>query len=165
MELMIGRVIKSHGVKGEVVIEATTDEPEVRFAVGEALHGTQGKKEHTLTIKAVRTHKGRLLVTFEEVKDRNVADSLRGTKFFAAPLDNDDGGFYDHELEGLRVLLAGKNIGEVTSVIPGGSQDLLEVNLDTGKEALIPFVHAIVPDVDLAAGTCTIDPPEGLLDL
>ena len=165
MELMIGRVIKSHGVKGEVVVEATTDEPEVRFAVGEALHGTQGKKEHTLTIKAVRTHKGRLLVTFEEVKDRNVADSLRGTKFFAAPLDNDDGGFYDHELEGLRVLLVGKDIGEVTSVIHGGSQDLLEVNLDTGKEALIPFVHAIVPDVDLAAGTCTIDPPEGLLDL
>ena len=93
MELMIGRVIKSHGVKGEVVVEATTDEPEVRFAVGEVLHGTQGKKEHTLTIKAVRSHKGRLLITFEEIKDRTVADSLRGTKFFAAPLDSDDDGF------------------------------------------------------------------------
>ena len=164
MELMIGRVIKSHGVKGEVVVETTTDEPEVRFAVGEVLHGTQGKKEHTLTIKAVRTHKGRLLITFEEIKDRNVADSLRGTKFFAAPLDSDDG-FYDHELEGLHVLLEGKAVGEVTSVVHGGSQDLLEVNLDSGKEVLIPFVHAIVPEVDLAAGTCTIDPPEGLLDL
>lgn len=165
MELMIGRVIKSHGVKGEVVVEATTDEPEVRFAVGEVLHGTQGKKEHTLTIKAVRTHKERLLITFEEIKDRNVADSLRGTKFFAAPLDSDDDGFYDHELEGLHVLLEGKAVGEVTSVVHGGSQDLLEVNLDSGKEVLIPFVHAIVPEVDLADGTCTIDPPEGLLDL
>ena len=165
MELMIGRVIKSHGVKGEVVIEATTDEPEVRFAVGEALHGTQGKKEHTLTIKAVRTHKGRLLVTFEEVKDRNVADSLRGTKFFSYLLDSDDWGFFYLDLEGLRFLRSCKGICVVISVIHGGSQDLLEVNLDTGKEALIPFVHAIVPDVDLAAGTCTIDPPEGLLDL
>ena len=81
MELMIGRVIKSHGVKGEVVVEATTDEPEVRFAVGEVLHGTQGKKEHTLTIKAVRSHKGRLLVTFEEIKDRTVADSLRAVSY------------------------------------------------------------------------------------
>ena len=165
MELMIGRVIKSHGVKGEAVVEATTDEPEVRFAVGEVLHGTQGKKEHTLTIKAVRSHKGRLLITFEEIKDRTVADSLRVTKFFAAPLDSDDDGFYDHELEGLRVLLAGKEVGKVTSVIHGGSQDLLEVELDNSKEALIPFVHAIVPEVNLEAGTCTIDPPEGLLDL
>ena len=99
------------------------------------------------------------------IKTAIIVIERRGEKLRAAPLDNDDGGFYDHELEGLRVLLAGKNIGEVTSVIHGGSQDLLEVNLDTGKETLIPFVHAIVPDVDLAAGTCTIDPPEGLLDL
>ena len=63
MELMIGRVIKSHGVKGEVVVEPTTDESEVRFAIGEVLHGTQGKKEHALTVKAVRSHKGRLLLS------------------------------------------------------------------------------------------------------
>ena len=165
MELMIGRVIKSHGVKGEVVVEPTTDEPEVRFAIGKVLHGTQGKKEHALTVKAVRSHKGRLLILFEEVRDRTAADSLRGTKFRAAPLESDDGGFYDHELEGLRVVLGGKGIGDVSGVIHGGSQDLLEVKLDNGTEVLVPFVHAIVPEVDLAAGTCTIDPPEGLLDL
>ena len=110
----------------------------MRFAVGEVLHGTQGKKEHTLTIKAVRSHKGRLLITFEEIKDRTVADSLRGTKFFAAPLDSDDDGFYDHELEGLRVLLAGKEVGKVTSVIHGGSQDLLEVELDNSRRRSFP---------------------------
>ncbi|PIS66781.1 ribosome maturation factor RimM [Corynebacterium striatum] len=166
MELMIGRVIKSHGIKGELSVEVTTDEPEIRFAVGEVLHGRQGKKEHELTIKAVRVHKGRLLITFEEVKDRTAADSLRGTQFFAPPLDDpDDDGFYDHELEGLRVIHDGNDIGEVTGLTHGPTQSLLEVRLESGKEALIPFVEEIVPEVDLDEGTCTITPPEGLLDL
>lgn len=166
MELLIGRVIKSHGIKGELVVEPTTDEPEIRYAVGEVLHGTQGKKEHTLTVKSVRVHKGRLLIFFEEIQDRTTADTLRGTQFFAPPLDDpDDDGFYDHELEGLRVIHNGADIGEVTGVTHGPAQSLLELTLDGGKEVLVPFVEEIVPDIDLEAGTCTITPPEGLLDL
>ncbi|MDO5032513.1 ribosome maturation factor RimM [Corynebacterium sp.] len=166
MELMIGRVIKSHGIKGEVSVEATTDEPEIRFAPGETLKGKQGSKQHELTIAAVRAHKGRLLITFEEISDRTAADSLRGTQFFAPPLeDPEDDGFYDHELEGLRVIHEGAEIGEVTGVTHGPSQSLLEVRLDSGKEALIPFVEAIVPEVDLDEGALTITPPEGLLEL
>ncbi|AHI23091.1 ribosome maturation factor RimM [Corynebacterium vitaeruminis] len=167
MELMIGRVVKSHGIRGEVAVEVTTDEPEIRFAVGEVLHGTQGKKEHELTIATVRAHQGRLLVKFEEIPDRTAADSLRGTRFFAPPLENDEDeeGFYDYELEGLGVLLDGARIGEVTGVMHGPAGEILEVTLDGGKEALVPFVHDIVPEVDLEAGTCTITPPDGLLEL
>ena len=166
MELLIGRVIKSHGIKGELVVEPTTDEPEIRYAVGEVLHGKQGKKEHTLTVKSVRVHKGRLLIFFEEIQDRTTADTLRGTQFFAPPLDDpDDDGFYDHELEGLRVIHNGADIGEVTGVTHGPAQSLLELTLDGGKEVLVPFVEEIVPDIDLEAGTCTITPPEGLFDL
>ena len=167
MELLIGRVIKSHGIRGEVSVEATTDEPEIRFAVGEILQGKQGKKEHALTVKSVRAHKGRLLLTFEEIADRTAADSLRGTQFFAAPLEggDDDEGFYDHELEGLAIVENGTKLGEVTGVTHGPTQSLLEVALVNGKEALIPFVEEIVPEVDLEAGTATITPPEGLLDL
>ena len=166
MELLIGRVIKSHGIKGELVVEPTTDEPEIRYAVGEVLHGKQGKKEHTLTVKSVRVHKGRLLIFFEEIQDRTTADTLRGTQFFAPPLeDPDDDGFYDHELECLRVIHNGADIGEVTGVTHGPAQSLLELTLDGGKEVLVPFVEEIVPDIDLEAGTCTITPPEGLLDL
>lgn len=166
MELLIGRVIKSHGIKGELVVEPTTDEPEIRYAVGEVLHGTQGKKEHTLTVKSVRVHKGRLLIFFEEIQDRTTADTLRGTQFFAPPLDDpDDDGFYDHELEGLRVIHNGADVGEVTGVTHGPAQSLLELTLDGGKEVLVPFVEEIVPDIDLEAGTCTITPPEGLFDL
>lgn len=158
---MIGRVIKSHGIKGEVVVESTTDDPDIRYALGEVLHGKQGSKEHELTIDAVRVHQGRLLIKFEEIPDRTVADSLRGTKFWAAPLeDEDDDGFYDHELIGLRVIHNGEEIGEVTGVTHTPAQTLLEMG-----SVLIPFVEAIVPEVDLEAGTCTITPPEGLLDL
>lgn len=167
MELMIGRVVKSHGIRGEVVVELTTDEPEIRFALGEVLHGKQGKKEHELTIKSTRMHQGRMLIKFEEIPDRTQADSLRGTKFWAAPLENDEGeeGFYDHELEGLKIIHNGEEVGVVTGVMHGPAGEILEVLLNDKKEALIPFVHAIVPEVDLDAGTATITPPEGLLDL
>lgn len=164
---MIGRVVKSHGIRGEVVVELTTDEPEIRFALGEVLHGKQGKKEHELTIKSTRMHQGRMLIKFEEIPDRTQADSLRGTKFWAAPLENDEGeeGFYDHELEGLKIIHNGEEVGVVTGVMHGPAGEILEVLLNDKKEALIPFVHAIVPEVDLDAGTATITPPEGLLDL
>ena len=167
MELKIGRVVKSHGIKGEVTVDITTDEPDIRFAVGEVLHGRQGSKEHTLTVEAARAHQRRLLVKFEEITDRNAADSLRGTVFYAPPLDSDydDEGFYDHELEGLRGIHDDANIGEVTGVLHGPAGEILEVRLSGGKDVLVPFVHAIVPEVDLDAGTCTITPPDGLLEL
>ncbi|MDO5075829.1 ribosome maturation factor RimM [Corynebacterium sp.] len=167
MDLLIGRVVKSHGIRGEVVVEVTTDAPDVRFAQGAVLAGRQGGKEHSLTVAASRPHQGRLLVKFAEVADRNAADALRGTKFFAPPReeDDDDEGFYDHELEGLRVIHLGEDIGEVTGVMHGPAGEILEVRLADGKETLVPFVHAIVPEVDLEAGTCTITPPEGLLEL
>ncbi|MEJ5927363.1 ribosome maturation factor RimM [Corynebacterium sp. H128] len=164
MELMIGRVVKSHGIRGEVVVDATTDDPDLRYIVGEVLHGTQGKKEHELTIASIREHQGRLLIKFEEIPDRTAADSLRGTKFFADPIYDEDDGFYDHELEGLHVILDGKQIGTVTGISHGPAQSLLEVEI-AGREVLIPFVAEIVPEVDLEAGTATITPPEGLLDL
>ena len=120
-----------------------------------------------MTVEAARAHQRRLLVKFEEVTDRNTADSLRGTVFYAPPLDSDDDddGFYDHELEGLRVIHDDANIGEVTGVLHGPAGEILEVRLSGGKDVLVPFVHAIVPEVDLDAGTCTITPPDGLLEL
>lgn len=167
MELMIGRVVKSHGIKGEVAVVVTKDEPEIRFALGEVLKGVQGKKEHRLTIQTARVHQGRLLIKFEEIPDRTQADSLRGTKFMAPPLENPEGeeGFYDHELEGLKVVQDDTEIGVVTGVMHAPAGEILEVELEGGKEALVPFVHEIVPEVDLDEGIVVITPPEGLLDL
>lgn len=167
LELQIGKVVKSHGIKGEVVVEVTTDEPDLRYALGTVLEGKQAGKRHSLTIDTARSHQGRLLIKFAEVPDRTTADSLRGTKFFAVPLETqgDDDGFYDHDLEGLRIIHEGRDIGIISGVMHGPAGEILEVTLEGGKEVLIPFVHAIVPEVDLEAGTATITPPEGLLEL
>lgn len=158
-------VVKPHGIRGEVAVEITTDAPEVRFAIGEVLTGRQGKKETSLEITHVRPHQQRLLLRFAEIPDRTAAEGLRGMKFFAAPLEDDDEGFYDHELEGLKVIHEGQEIGQVREVNHGPANDLLLIELAGGKTVLIPFVHQIVPEVDLETGQVSITPPEGLLDL
>lgn len=168
MDLLIGRVVKSHGIRGEVAVEVTTDDPDLRFAVGERLTGKQAGKERLLTVKTRRPHQARLLVSFEEVPDRTQADSLRGMKFFAAPLarslDADPDEFYDHELIGLRVMQGGEHIGEVTGVMHTPGRQILEVAYQ-GREVLVPFVLDIVPVVNLEEGWLEITPPEGLLDV
>ncbi|WIM66901.1 ribosome maturation factor RimM [Corynebacterium breve] len=165
MELQIGRVIKSHGIRGEVVVDATTDEPDVRFAIDEVLRGKQAGKEHSLTVETVRPHKGRLLIKFREVPDRTMAETLRGTVFWAEPLESadDDEGFYDHELIGLRVIRDGGDIGEVTGVMHTPGRQILEVDVD-GREVLVPFVYDIVPEVDTGEGFLIVTPPEGLFE-
>lgn len=172
MELVVGRVAKSHGVRGELVVEVRTDEPEERFAPGSTLRGrlARSKEVREFTVESAREHSGRLLVQLAGVDDRTAADALRGTLFL---VDSDDLGpsqdpdaFYDHELEGLRVELAdGTVIGTVTEVLHSAAGELLSVRAaDDGREILIPFVMAIVPTVSVADGLVVIDPPEGLLD-
>ncbi|MBF6101842.1 ribosome maturation factor RimM [Nocardia cyriacigeorgica] len=172
MELVVGRVAKSHGVRGELVVEVRTDEPEARFAPGSTLRGrlARSKEVREFTVESAREHSGRLLVQVVGVEDRTAADALRGTLFL---VDSDDLGpsqdpdeFYDHELEGLRVELAdGTAVGTVTEVLHSAAGELLSVRAaDDGREILIPFVMAIVPTVSVADGLVVIDPPEGLLD-
>lgn len=182
--VQIGRVIKPHGVRGEVAVDATTDDPEGRFAAGTVLVGRQTGRERELTVKTMRPHQGRVLLTFEGVTDRNEAETLRGMRFFAAPVFDDEDAYYDHELVGLRVLDCGDvdeetanarayegalpepvDVGEVTEVLRNPAQRLLRVALDDGGDALVPFVRALVPIVDVDNGAVVITPPEGLLDL
>ena len=177
MELVVGRVAKSHGVRGELVVEVRTDEPELRFAPGSRLRGRKPKSEavQTYTVESARDHSGRLLVGFEGIADRTAADALRGTLLLIdtaelAPSEDPDE-FYDHELEGLSVrLVDGTQIGTVTEVLHSAAGELLSIEAGegaggrAGREILVPFVTAIVPTVSIAEGLIVIDPPEGLLD-
>lgn len=172
MELVVGRVVKAHGVTGELVVEVRTDEPARRFAVGATLRGRAPKSaaERTYTVESIRPHSGRLLVRLAGVGDRDGADALRGTVFVIdseelPPIDNPDE-FYDHQLEGLVVRTAdGHDVGTVTEVLHTAAGELLAVRRDDGGEALIPFVAAIVTSVSLADKLIQIDPPDGLLEL
>lgn len=169
MDLVIGRVAKTHGVRGELVVDVRTDDPGDRFAVGTVLRGRmpKGTDEKNYTVTAVRPHAGRLLVTLDGVADRTAGDALRGTIFVidAAQVDSGDDPdeFYDHELIGLPVTtVAGEHIGAVADVLhlPGG--ELLSVTTGAGAEVLIPFVAEIVPTV--TRDGVRIDPPDGLLN-
>ncbi|MFI8589345.1 ribosome maturation factor RimM [Dietzia maris] len=174
MELVVGRVVKSHGVRGELVVEVRTDSPEERFAVGTRLVGRVGRGDRAtdrdVTIEAARQHSGRLLVRLEGVGDRDTADALRGMLLLVDsdaledPEDPDE--YHDHQLVGLRVLdSSGAILGEVTEIVHTAAGELLAIRLADGGDALVPFVSEMVPEVDLVARTCVIDPPEGLLDL
>jgi 16S rRNA processing protein RimM len=166
LQLVVGRIGRPHGVRGEVTVEVRTDDPELRFAVGTSI-ATDPAGRGPLVIAGRRWHKGFLLLTFEGVADRDVAEELRGTMLVidsaeVVPSDDPDE-FHDHQLIGLTVeTAAGDPVGEVTDVLHHG-QDLLVVRRAGADEALIPFVKALVPEIDLEGGRLVVDPPEGLL--
>jgi 16S rRNA processing protein RimM len=162
----VGRIGRPQGVKGEVTVEVRTDDPDDRFAEGAVLTTEAG----TLTVESSRYQGKYLVVAFEGIPDRNAAEALRDTLLHVdrseLPELEDEDDFYDTQLVGLlAVLVDGTPLGTVDDVLhlPGG--DVLSVRREAGDEALVPFVKAMVPTVDLAAGRLVVDPPEGLLDL
>ena len=171
--LLVARIGKPHGLHGEVTVQTHTDDPEVRYVPGvtyetEAAAGTGVPR--SLTLRSVRLHQQTWLLGFEEIPDRTGAESLRGTRLFidaeaAVAVDEDDA-WYEDELVGLAAVdPQGATLGEVTGLRTGAVQDQLVLRLTTGSEALVPFVEAIVPEVDIAAGRVVIDAPPGLLEL
>ncbi|RKR90737.1 16S rRNA processing protein RimM [Micromonospora pisi] len=188
MLLIVGRIGRPHGVHGEVTVEVRTDEPEARFVAGSVLRtdpatassasnpapvarpGEPVRVPEELTIETVRWHQGHPLVLFEGFYDRDLAEVLRGTLLWvdsaqmAPPSDPDE--FNDHQLVGLTVVSpSGETLGEVTRIDHAPASDLLVLRRPEGGTALVPFVKAIVPEVDLAAGRVVVDAPAGLFDL
>jgi 16S rRNA processing protein RimM len=167
----VARIGRPHGIRGDVTVQLFTDEPDERFVPGAVLEarraqGSTGGIDGTLTVTRARWNKDILLVSFEESADRNRAEELRGTELFAAPdADGDGDAWYEEDLVGLAVLVEGRRVGTVTGLVTGEVQDLLEVELEGGAEALVPFVDEIVPEVDTEAKTVTLTPPPGLLTL
>lgn len=170
MQLVVGRIVRPHGIRGELVVEVRTDDPELRLAPGAVL-ATDPAGAGPLAISQTRWHSGRLLASFRGVEDRDQAEQLRGTLLLVDSADleeiADPDEFRDHQLIGLAVVgPGGELVGEVADVLHHG-QDLLVVagaGQRSGTEILVPFVAAIVPEVNLEAGRLVIDPPTGLLD-
>ena len=168
MQVVVARIGRPHGVRGDVTVDPRTDEPDRRLARGAVLV-TDSSRYPTLTVDTSRWHSGRLLLHFEEVTGRTDVESLRGALLSVdvdpdeRPADAEE--FYDHQLIGLHVVtLAGAPVGIVSEVVHG-AQDLLVVVRPEGGAVMIPFVAAIVPVVDLEAGRVVVDPPGGLLEL
>ncbi len=212
MLLVVGQIVRPHGIRGEVVVDVRTDEPAQRFAAGSVLvtdpavpprsgRLTSGSYDRSgpraspcgpdqsplrpraadagaptvraagkLTVEAARPHQGRLIVAFDGVVDRTIADDLRGVLLMVdsadVPPTDDPDEFHDHDLVGLvAVSPGGERLGEIERIEHAPASDLLVLRRPEGGTALVPFVKAIVPEVDLAGGRVVVTPPEGLLDL
>ena len=161
MKLNVGRIGKAHGILGEATIEVRTDEAEDRFALGAVL---QTESHGELTVASARVHNGILLLSFEGIEDRNGIEALRNELLYAdvdidAPgIDEDD--YHVLQLVGCKALLVdGDEFGVVTDVLNLPGQDVLAIKTDDG-EVLIPFVHQLVPVVDIKKKIMTVIPPE-----
>jgi len=171
--LIVGEVRKPHGIKGECYVMPATDDVAGVYVKGRDLllgdpDGRAYEPETPVRVAGVRPFKRGLLVSFEDVEDRNAAESLRGRTLLiqreeARPLQA--GEYFLHDLEGLEVrTTGGTRVGVVREVYEGGAVHYLGVDAD-GREHLIPFSGAVVKKVDLKGGVIVVDPPPGLLDL
>jgi len=173
MRLVVARIGRAHGIRGEVTVELRTDTPGERFVPGVTLHvvpprGAAGRGlPAVLTLASARDPNGTLLLAFDQVPDRTTAEALRNA-LLEADVPDESGepdAWYDHQLVGLRVVdPVGEPLGEVVAVEHPPAQDLLVVRRPDGAQRLVPFVTAIVPTVDVAAGLVVVDAPRGLLD-
>ena len=173
MSVVLARIGKPHGLRGEVTVQLHTDEPERRFAVvavldTEAAPGSGVPRR--LTVRSTRVHRGIWLLGFEEVPDRTGAEGLRGTRLVLdedealSDHDDDEDVWTEEELVGLEVRdTSGAVLGRVSGLELGAAQDRLVVELTDGVTAYVPFVTEIVPTVE--DDHVVIDPPTGLLDL
>ncbi|MBT2423107.1 ribosome maturation factor RimM [Streptomyces sp. ISL-22] len=168
MQLVVARIGRAHGIKGEVTVEVRTDEPELRLAPGAVLL-TDPPSAGPLTIATGRVHSSRLLLRFEGVTDRTAAEALRNTLLIAEvdpdELPEEEDEYYDHQLIDLDVVTAdGVEVGRITEISHLPSQDLFIVERPDGSEVMIPFVEEIVTEIDLEEQKAVITPPPGLID-
>jgi len=168
-QLRVGRLVKAHGLKGGLKLELYTDNPEGRFVPGAGftLQVPEASPWHgkEITVREYRVMNGNPVVFFQDVEDRDAADSLvRAILWIDQDVDEaEDDAWFDHQLVGLEVVRDETVIGRVVRVEHFPAQDLLIVKAGE-DEVMVPFVSAIVPTVDVQAGRVIVTPPPGLFE-
>ena len=151
--LEVGRIVKAHGIRGEVIVDLVSNRPDLRLAPGSVLSSSRGDLE----VLTSTPHQTRWIVAFRGLEDRNAAETYRGTVLTAEPVEGDDDTLWVHELIGSEVFdLNGRSYGPVEAVEANPASDLLVLSDDR----LVPlvFVKTRLP------GRVVIDPPSGLLE-
>jgi 16S rRNA processing protein RimM len=166
MLVVVGRIGRPHGIRGDVTVEVRTDDPDARFAPGAVLL-TDPPGRGPLTVARTGRSGQITLLHLDGIDDRDAAEALRGTLLQVEadelPDLGDDDEYYDHQLIGLRVQhVSGAELGAVTDVLHPPASPVLVVTRPDGSEELVPFVAAIVPQVDLDRGVAVVDPPDGM---
>ena len=171
-QLRVGRLVKAHGLKGAIKLELYTDDPEGRFVPGATftLQVPVSSPWHgkPLTVREFRWMNSHPVAFFEGVDDRDAAEGLiRAILWIDQDTETpsaEDDAWFDHQLVGLDVVRDGASVGRVIRVDHMPAQDLLIVRTPGDDEVLVPFVKAIVPEVDIAGGRLVVTPPAGLFE-
>ena len=167
--VLVGRIARTQGHRGEVIVNPETDFPETRFAAGAVLHVRREGQSSTMTVTAMRIHQGRPVLRLAGIDTMTEAEALAGLELRVPESELvtlPPGTYYEHELVGSDVVLAdGQSIGRVRAV-EGGGGGVSRLVIGSGRgEIQVPLVHAICVDIDVARKRIAIDPPEGLLDV
>jgi 16S rRNA processing protein RimM len=165
--VLVGRIARAHGIRGQVIVNPDTDFVETRFQPGAVLHVQRGGRVEPVRVTTMRVHRGRPIIGLEGVETMNDAEALAGLEL-RVPSDAlgplPPGMFYRHDLVGCLVeTKAGEAVGEV-SAVEGDMGSSRLVLRSPGGEVLIPLAEAICVNIDTAARRIVIDPPDGLLD-
>ncbi len=166
--VLIGEVAKSHGLKGELSVQFHADSPSLLDEVGHVWLAIRGGRPKRFSVHAWREHQGRVLLWLVGINGRDQADAWRGAEVLLKESDlpaPEEGEVYLHDLQGLDVLLEdGARLGAITDFMTE-PQELWIITTDKGEEILFPAAPELVPSIDLEAGSVTIAPPPGLLEL
>ena len=171
-QLRVGRLVKAHGLKGALKLELYTDDPDGRFVPGAVftLQVPEASPWHgkTLTVREFRWMNSHPVVFFDDIDDRTAAESIVRAILWVEhdeDAEPEPDAWYDHQLVGLDVERDGEIVGRVVRVDHLPAHDLLAVRPRSGEgEVLVPFVAAIVPEVDVAGGRVIVTPPAGLFE-
>ena len=165
-EIKVGEITGAHGVKGMVKVEALTDDPFGRFAVGNKVWSE--KLAHELEVESCQIHKGLMLLKFKGIDDRDMAHSLLHTylKVNKSELPKlPKGQYYHFELIGLKVYEGENYLGKVADIFTTGANDIYVIKGEEGtKDILLPALKSVVKNIDVAAGKMDVIIPAGLLD-
>ncbi len=165
----VGKIVNTHGVKGEVRVISKTDFPEERYKPGNTLYlFMEGKEPVQVTVGSHRLHKQFHLLQFEEISTLTEAETLKNALIKVpedqlSPLAEDE--YYFHEIIGCDVFSEeGDLIGKVKEILTPGANDVWVVGRQGKKDALIPYIDAVVKDINVKDKTIKIHIMEGLLD-
>jgi 16S rRNA processing protein RimM len=165
----VGKIVNTHGIRGELRVISKTDFPEQRYKVGNVLYLFMpgSNKPIELTVKTHRTHKNFNLLTFEGLENINEVEKFRDgilkvPESQLSELEEDE--FYYHEIIGCHVVTTeGLELGKVTEILSPGANDVWVIKSSEGKEILIPYIEDVVKKVDVKEKVILIQPMEGLL--
>ncbi|MBZ4486128.1 ribosome maturation factor RimM [Microbacterium sp. cx-55] len=171
-QLRVGRLVKAHGLKGAMKVELYTDDPDGRFTPGASftlqVPDSSPWFGKSVTVREFKWMNSHAVLFLDGVEDRSAAETLVRAILWidqdAETESGEDDAWFDHQLVGLAVVRDGQTVGRVARVDHMPAQDLLVITASDDREVLVPFVKAIVPEVDVAAGRVIVTPPPGLFE-